>query len=412
MGVGTYLLAAGGGVLIGTPVAIALVVLGSLFMLVAGASTEPAQRRVPYLARVPLVARVAGSREEQSSLPSVAAESIPSSDDPSAFARGYSEWVRAKRAALPDWPGGEARLRGGLSTESPAYQSYNETRHEVQRRARIEYHERFRSGVLAIVGEAHEQAGDPHTIEDLEGIERLLRRADEGTVEPPPSTPQKSLPLQLRGEANRLSTLRGRLNSDYLARTSVNRAEEFRVEMEGILQRVQVMLARGHEGLAHELLAPVPEAALSRFVGGGNETDQLNRELRAYVTRLEHIINRLPHSGADTTQLAREVYRNGVKVRERNVWGEGAPNTQEEFAEAQARAWHRATEWGVETWKLLFEHFPPQVEREFFGDLDKHAMGATGFRLNASAEREAGSTADSYMERKLAILAGLEGEDR
>lgn len=99
----------------------------------------------------------------------------PSSDDSAAaLAQQFSMWVDAKRAALPDWPGGGHR--GGLSTESPVYQAYNQTRNEVKRQARVEYHERFREGVLAILGREHEQASNPQTIEDLEAVGRLLLR--------------------------------------------------------------------------------------------------------------------------------------------------------------------------------------------------------------------------------------------
>ena len=103
---------------------------------------------------------------------------VPAGSNAEALMREFSTWVRAKRAALPDWPGGEARLRGGLSTENPVYQSYNQTRNEVQRQARVEYHERFRDGILALVGESHEQANDPRSVEDLEAVEELLRQTE------------------------------------------------------------------------------------------------------------------------------------------------------------------------------------------------------------------------------------------
>lgn len=57
--VGSYLLAAGGGVLIGKPVAITLVIVGSLFLLLGIAGTRTAQRQLPWLASMPLGARPA-----------------------------------------------------------------------------------------------------------------------------------------------------------------------------------------------------------------------------------------------------------------------------------------------------------------------------------------------------------------
>jgi hypothetical protein len=52
---GAYLLALGGGVLIGPAIAICFVVLGSLFLALVGASTDTAQRVIPSIGRLPLV---------------------------------------------------------------------------------------------------------------------------------------------------------------------------------------------------------------------------------------------------------------------------------------------------------------------------------------------------------------------
>jgi hypothetical protein len=55
LGGGAYLLALGGGVLIGAPVALVLVAVGTVMWLIAAAGTEWAQRRIPVLAALPLV---------------------------------------------------------------------------------------------------------------------------------------------------------------------------------------------------------------------------------------------------------------------------------------------------------------------------------------------------------------------
>jgi hypothetical protein len=52
---GAYLLALGGGVLIGPAVAIGFVVVGSLFLAVVGAGTDTVQRYVPVIGRWPFV---------------------------------------------------------------------------------------------------------------------------------------------------------------------------------------------------------------------------------------------------------------------------------------------------------------------------------------------------------------------
>ncbi len=52
---GAYLLALGGGVLIGPAIAICFVALGSLLLAIVGASTDTAQRVIPSIGRLPLV---------------------------------------------------------------------------------------------------------------------------------------------------------------------------------------------------------------------------------------------------------------------------------------------------------------------------------------------------------------------
>lgn len=52
---GAYLLALGGGVLIGSAVAIVFVVVGSVFLAIVAASTDVVQRRVPGVGKWPLV---------------------------------------------------------------------------------------------------------------------------------------------------------------------------------------------------------------------------------------------------------------------------------------------------------------------------------------------------------------------
>lgn len=108
----------------------------------------------------------------------------------------------------------------------------------------------------------------------------------------------------------------------------------------------------------------------------------------------------------DRVQLLREAYQVGNKLRQQLVWGDGAPATPEEAAEAQQRAKDKARKWAQETWEMLGEHWPPH-ERDFFGP-GSQALGRHGFWLSALEEMSGpGGRADSYLERKLEFLADL-----
>lgn len=97
----------------------------------------------------------------------------------------FSAWVRTKRAALPDWPAGSSgSRRGGLREDDPVLKTYKQTSDEVNREARVEYHERFRERVLARLGEGHEQASDPRKVEDLEALDQLLKSRAVDAVSP------------------------------------------------------------------------------------------------------------------------------------------------------------------------------------------------------------------------------------
>ena len=110
--------------------------------------------------------------------------------DPAALADAYSAWLVEKRAGLPryeEWErDGTLLLYHYHDDESArAYQAEQArtgvrdraTVREVEREARVEYHERFRAGVLALVGEANERVRDPQGFEDLAVIESLLLAA-------------------------------------------------------------------------------------------------------------------------------------------------------------------------------------------------------------------------------------------
>jgi len=100
---------------------------------------------------------------------------------PVALADEFSDWVLAKRAALPGWPSGASgpfgvfggRFRGALPSDSPELARYNATRDEVQRHAREEYHEQFRKQVMTIVGP--DKASSPQTIPELEELAGMVR---------------------------------------------------------------------------------------------------------------------------------------------------------------------------------------------------------------------------------------------
>lgn len=109
----------------------------------------------------------------------------------------------------------------------------------------------------------------------------------------------------------------------------------------------------------------------------------------------------------DPAQRLRQAYRAGARVQSGSVVIGGGSDTEEALAEVQRRAWERAVEWAIATWEMLSQYFPGHRERAFFGDSANYGLARTGFRMNAQAEEEAGTTVNSYVDEKLAILADL-----
>lgn len=112
------------------------------------------------------------------------------SDSPT-LAKEFSDWVTAKRAALPQFGMRQQAglfAWGGMSDDTNAQiRRDNEQRRDeiarVQAKARGEYHERFRARLVGVLGDTP-QAQEPQTIADLEKLSVQLARAM-GT--PPPA---------------------------------------------------------------------------------------------------------------------------------------------------------------------------------------------------------------------------------
>lgn len=111
--------------------------------------------------------------------------------NPAAFVEEYSTWLQATRAALPAYPSYSRALfvlnreaREKQQAEQAVMQErYRATYDEVVRQARVAYHERFRAGALDLVGEGHEKARNPQTLDDLGAIETLLLASQPVSVE-------------------------------------------------------------------------------------------------------------------------------------------------------------------------------------------------------------------------------------
>lgn len=115
-------------------------------------------------------------------------------NDPEAFIRAFSAWLRSKRAALPVRP--EIRLTStsvlydrDAMAKVQAEHSAALTRHkqafeEVERQTRIEYHERFRAGAASVLGRVHaDLVSEPKSIRDFEEIRTLLENRRPGAAE-------------------------------------------------------------------------------------------------------------------------------------------------------------------------------------------------------------------------------------
>ena len=119
-----------------------------------------------------------------------------SDTDPAAVLRQYSAWVQAVRAALPEYPEHHGPLilmdQGAhdqrAAAHAAALQRYSEAKDEVQRKARWEYHQRFREPLARILGEGQvESAENPQTVQELEDVEQeLVRRLVDSPQGPPP----------------------------------------------------------------------------------------------------------------------------------------------------------------------------------------------------------------------------------
>jgi hypothetical protein len=247
----------------------------------------------------------------------------------------------------------------------------------------------------------------------LEARLPVLREIRNALTEPEAPTASDPRPLvsRLRETIREGAELRDKMLADPLTRLHLPLdMADYEAKAERWTKSVgQLLESSGHDREAGEFLAPVERSPLAGVLGG-NERDRLSRTLRTRVGRLQRIAERL--QPADRVQLLREAYTAGVGVRNGNVWTEGAPVTEEESQEGKRRAWESAAEWGFETWEMLLQHFPGHAERAFFGDPSNYALGKVGFQMNAYAERDAGSTVDSYMESKLAILADLLERER
>lgn len=361
------------------------------------------------------------------------------SEAPDQLASEFSAWVRAKHAALPDWPGGGPR--GPLHTDSPAYQTYDQTRRDVDREARVEYHQRFRERVVARLGEGHEQASDPRTVEDFKALEQRLRG---GPIDATPPTSAESNPPLARGDSlgpeaspapSRSPALAERLSRLY--RDGERLRDEVRVDLrsretfeesrdEGQTERHRSV--RGwSETVRTALYRDEGRAFIQQWKAAGSILDphptlglieptlsygELIRSMNSKLVCLKEIIKAL---GDSTPELERpaaepespaerlnEALRRGMALRttllleDQGHW-EGdelvLPNPLP-FSEDPVYIWAR------ETYDLLREHFPAYADDFYGGD---PSLGSEHFPLFYVTEVKDGRR-EAYLESRIDAL--------
>ena len=105
-------------------------------------------------------------------------------------------------------------------------------------------------------------------------------------------------------------------------------------------------------------------------------------------------------------QLLQEQYRSGRSLQKQLVRAGGIPETPKQAQDAEDDARYQVCKWGQGAWLVIAEHFSG-YERQFFGD-GHPALGATGFALACQNEiQRLGSSADTYLEHKLELIAEL-----
>jgi hypothetical protein len=151
-----------------------------------------------------------------------------------------------------------------------------------------------------------------------------------------------------------------------------------------------------------QLLSPTGITAGHSIKAGGNiETDG-----RIEAGHGVEAGGNIQAGALDRVDLLREQYSQGRSLQRKLVWAGGIPDTPEKAREAEDQARHAACKWGQGAWRVIGDHFSG-YEQEFFGD-GHLALGATGFALACQHEIERlGSSADTYLEKKLEFIAEL-----
>jgi hypothetical protein len=110
--------------------------------------------------------------------------------DPAGLAHEFSEWVLAKRAALPQgqmWILPGLFPQPGMSRETHYKLQLDEQKRRgeieaLQAQARVEYHDRFRERIMRLLGEADaELASDPASVGDLVKLAAQVQSATSPT---------------------------------------------------------------------------------------------------------------------------------------------------------------------------------------------------------------------------------------
>lgn len=253
---------------------------------------------------------------------------------------------------------------------------------------------------LEIVDEAHIGCGEQESFVSLKrpsvlDLELLQKRASTWAKEVEELLGSTSHHLEHR----RFSEARGLYASGFCA---VHNGVEARVK---VLNEILDALP-AEEGGDREREMNAQFAAHEEEVQG-----LLDQIVTADAARDQAVISRdaaaaeMERMRTEPLRLLKAVYREGVDLRPKLVWGFGAPETPEESAELNRKQKNEAVEWGVKAWQILLADFQG-VERRFFGSEAERAFGAHGFRMAADAAMK-GHSPDSWIATKLAILEEL-----
>jgi hypothetical protein len=154
----------------------------------------------------------------------------------------------------------------------------------------------------------------------------------------------------------------------------------------------------------------VMDADLKRLV----ESPRSLADLRSAASWMHDAAERLKAeppdpTGVDSVVLLRDAYKAGTKLRQSNIWGEGAATTPDEADAACQRAWDKVLRWSSETYLMLLDRYPGPYERAFFCDDGEgdYQLGVLGLHMRLDADRRRGIDSGSWMDARLAVLSDM-----